>query len=190
MYFFNSVFTVEQGFSNLPNSLAFSIIDACMLLFYIQLGGCKSVVGLWEVIHREHACTHTPTCYLFHPHNPAPSSPSCPIKVENLGKWNETSKSRLLLWLTWYDLYYNLDPVLLHSLLLPPTRVLPTPFSSLSLLRLAQEKKGKGSLYNTCNYMYANTQLQSFLKIYNVSVLAAYIVEKYWTQQHKIQTGC
>lgn len=67
--------------------------------------------------------THACTLFPFQPCNPAPSSPSCPIKLKNLGKWNETSKSWLLLWLTWYDLYYNLDPVLHLALscCLPPT---------------------------------------------------------------------
>lgn len=83
-----------------------------------------------------HARTHFP----FHPRNRALSSPSCPIKRRNLRKWNETSKSRLLLWLTWYDLYYNLDPVLLFFLPLPPTNAFPNPFSLLSLLRLALVK--------------------------------------------------
>lgn len=111
------VFTVGQGFDILPTSSASSIIDACKtLLFYLQRGGREPAVqmacgGLFiDCVHT--ACTLFP----FQPRNPAPSSPSCPIKLKNLGKWNETSKSWLLLWLTWYDLYYNLDPVLLRSL--------------------------------------------------------------------------
>lgn len=152
-FFFLSfpVFTVGQGFGSLPTSSASSIIDACKtLLFYLQLGACEPVVemargGLFIDPACAHAHTNGRTHFPFHPCNPALSSPSCPIKLKNLGKWNETSKSQLLLWLTWYDLYYNLDPVLLLSLslslpTLPPTNALPIPFSLLSLLRLALVK--------------------------------------------------
>lgn len=93
----------------------------------------------------------------FHPCNRAHSSPSCPIKLKNLGKWNETSKSWLLLWLTWYDLYYNLDPVLLLLLQLPPTDIFPIPFSLLSLLRLALVKYATGSSRDM--YVHMHTRI-------------------------------
>lgn len=150
-----------------------------MLLFYLQLGGCEPAVemacgGLFIDCVHPHTSTHTHTqarihthinaCthFPFHPCNPTLSSPSCPIKLKNLRKWNETSKSQLLLWLTWYDLYYNLDPLLPLSLslspsiLLPPTISLPIPFSLLSLLRLAHVKWTTGYIQHTYDYMYTH----------------------------------
>lgn len=135
--FFLPVFTVGQGLGPPTNSALFN--NRC--LFYLQPGGCEPVVAMAcgrlfiDAVHT-HARSHTP----FRPRNRAPSSPSCPIKRRNLRKWNETSKSQPLLWLTWYDLYYNLDPVLRLSLPLPPTNAFPIHFSLLSLLRLALVK--------------------------------------------------
>lgn len=105
---------------------------------------------------RINACTHFP----FHPCNPLLSSPSCPIKLKNLGKWNETSKSQALLWLTWYDLYYNLDPLLFFSLPLPSTSRLHIPCSLPPLFRLALQWGGpRGSSECTYVYMYMHKSL-------------------------------
>ena len=66
--------------------------------------------------------------YLTPTPRPLPPSPSCPIKLKNLWKWNETSKSGPVLWLTWYDLYYNLDLVPLPPApCLPPAQLIASP---------------------------------------------------------------
>lgn len=110
------------------------------------VGGVHS----WGACTRAHACARTAVharAFPFHPCNPTLFSPSCPIKLKNLRKWNETSKSRLLLWLTWYDLYYNLDraPHLSRSLFfsLPPTHS-RSPSLSFHYLDWLQWKRPQG----------------------------------------------
>lgn len=165
MCFFSRVFTVRPGLSNLPNSSAFSIIDACMLLFYLQLGGCKSVVGLWKVIHRYHACTHTPTSAHATYFTLTIRLHLLPAALLN---WRISGSEMKLVNL---DCFYDwLDMICIiiwtqcsFSLCfcLPPVYSLPPshPFHYLDWLK----KKKAWSLYNTCIRMYADIQSQRLL---------------------------